>query len=552
MAGESLPRLLAVFARAEFQAPVEAISGLAALLVEDWADEASRGDVDKLAAAAGRLESAIRTLLDPAASHDLVGSRDAASASSHLPHELRTPITAILGYGELLAEEIGAGQGEEAGSQAGILTDLLDAARRLLGLIDAMVEFVRLNQQGRSEEARSLLDADAGLHEPMEAIRSVLKEQGFTGQRALGRVLVVDDNASTLDLLSRRLRRDGHEVTSCDNGEGALELLGGFPYDLVLLDLLMPGVSGIEVLRRVKADPATAALPVIIVSALDEIESAVHCIEAGADDYLTKPINPVLLRARMTASLERKFLRDRDEATTRELRAEQERSERLLLNVLPRSVLDRFRAGESVIADSFASATILFSDIVEFTRTTATLSPDVVLEMLNDIFSRFDRLTADHGLEKIKTIGDAYMAAGGLTQPCPDHARRAVAMALEMPGAVAEASRAAGRDLRIRIGLHTGPVAAGIIGRDKFIYDVWGDTVNVASRMEALGEAGRVHVTGETLAALDGAFAAEPRPPIAVKGRGVMSTFFVTAPRGAARDLPGETEAARLGSPPQL
>ncbi|RYB05060.1 adenylate/guanylate cyclase domain-containing protein [Lichenibacterium ramalinae] len=527
-AGEAMRRLLAVFARAEFQAPVEAITGLVALLVEDWTDAASRDDVAKLAAAAERLDATVRRLLDPTTMQGLVDGGDAATASSHLRHELRTPITAILGYGELLGEEIGDGP-DAAGTagQAGTLTDILDAARRLLDQIDAMVDFLRLNHEGRVEEARQLLDQDAGLQEPMEAIRSVLKEQGQTGPRAIGRVLVVDDNASTLDLLSRRLRRDGHEVTSCDNGEGALELLAGTDYDLVLLDLLMPGLSGIEVLRRIKATPATAGLPVIIVSALGEIESAVHCIEAGADDYLTKPINPVLLRARMTASLERKFLRDRDEATTRELRAEQERSEKLLLNVLPRSVLDRFRAGESVIADRFASATILFSDIVDFTQTTATLPPDAVLDLLNGIFSRFDRLTAEHGLEKIKTIGDAYMAAGGLPGACPDHARRAVAMALRMPAAVAEASRARGQDLRIRIGLHTGPVAAGIIGKDKFIYDVWGDTVNVASRMESLGEAGRVHITGETLAALDGCYAVEPRAPVNVKGRGIMSTFFL-------------------------
>ena len=452
--------------------------------------------------------------------------RNATGASSLLRHELRTPITAILGYGELLAEGLGAGRE----SQTGILGDIIDAARRLLDQIDSMVDFMRLNRHGRAVETQKLLDHEAALHDPIAAIQSVLQGQATTGPRAIGRVLVVDDNASTLDLLSRRLRRDGHEVTSCDNGEGALELLAGSPYDLVLLDLLMPGISGIEVLRRMKASSDTASIPVIIVSALDEIDSAVHCIEAGADDYLTKPINPVLLRARMTASLDRKFLRDRDQATTQKLRAEQQRSESLLRNVLPRSVVERFRNGESVIADSFGSATILFSDLVDFTQTTALLRPDVVLELLNGIFSRFDRLTTEHGLEKIKTVGDAYIAAGGLPEARRDHAIAAAAMALRMPSAVADVSRSLGQELRIRIGLHTGPVAAGIIGKNKFIYDVWGDTVNVASRMEALGEAGRVHITAETLHALKGRFDAEAREPIHVKGRGMMSTYFL-APR---------------------
>lgn len=522
-AGESLPRLLAAFARAEFQAPVEAITGLIGILAEDWPETGSRSDLDKLAAAAGRLDAMVRALLDPTASRSMVRGRDATAASSHLRHELRTPITAILGYAELLAEELADG----LDSQAGSLGDIIDAARRLLDQIDAFVNFMRLDRRGRGDEAQRLLDHDAALHEPMEALRSVLQQQTPTGPRAIGRILVVDDNASTLDLLSRRLKRDGHEITSCEGGEDALELLGRTEFDLVLLDLLMPGVSGIEVLRRIKSSHRMSALPVIIVSALDEIDSAVHCIEAGADDYLTKPINPVLLRARMTASLERKFLRDRDQATTEKLRTEQERSEGLLLNVLPRSVVERFRNGESVIADSFASATILFSDLVDFTRTTATLTPDLVLELLNEIFTRFDGLAVEHGLEKIKTVGDAYIAAGGLPEACEGHAMAAAEMALRMPAAVADVSRALGRDLKIRIGLHTGPVAAGIIGKNKFIYDVWGDTVNVASRMEMYGEANRVHITAETLSALGGRFAVEPRAPVNVKGRGPMSTFFL-------------------------
>ena len=523
---EALPRLLATFARAEFSAPVEAIAGLVALLVEDWDDPASRDDVTKLATATERLAAMVSELLDPATSRELIHGRDATEASSLLRHELRTPITSILGYGELLAEDL-----DESAGQAGILGDLLGAARRLLDQIDAMVDFMRLDRQGRTEEARKLLDPDAGGQEPVAAIRSVLTRSIVEGPRAVGRILVADDNASTLDLLTRRLVRDGHAVTNCLDGEAALAHLDAAPFDLVLLDLLMPGLSGIEVLRKMRERPETEALPVIIVSALDEVEGAVRCIEAGADDFLSKPINPVLLRARITASLERKFLRDREEAATARLRAEQARSESLLLNVLPRSVVERFRNGETMIADSFASATILFSDLVDFTRMTADLPPDVVLDMLNGIFSRFDALAKEHGLEKIKTIGDAYMAAGGLPEPCPDHASAAAAMALRMPAAVADVTRPLGLDFRIRIGLNTGPVAAGIIGRDKFIYDVWGDTVNVASRMEATGEPGRVHLTAETLAALGGRFAVEARAPVEVKGRGTMATYFLETER---------------------
>ena len=373
-----------------------------------------------------------------------------------------------------------------------------------------------------------------GLAQPLEAIRSVLFESQPLSPKVTGRVLVVDDNGSTLDLLSRRLRRDGHEVTTCDSGEGALEHLATAPCDVVLLDLLMPGLSGIEVLRRLKANPETVALPVIIISALDEVDSTVHCIEAGADDYLTKPINPVLLRARIAATLERKFLRDRDQAITEQLRVEQDRSETLLRSVLPSSVVDRLQGGEKVIADHFQDATILFTDLVGFTALTSKLAPNRVLDLLNTIFSGFDRLAVEHGLEKIKTIGDAYMAAGGLPQKRADHATAVAAMALGMPEIVAAASREFAEPLGIRIGMHTGPVAAGIIGQNKFVYDVWGDTVNVASRMEHYGEPGRVHISAATRAAIGDAYRVEARAPIDVKGRGWMATFFL-----GERVLPG-------------
>ena len=167
----------------------------------------------------------------------------------------------------------------------------------------------------------------------------------------IGRLLLVEDNSSTLDLMCRLLRREGHEVTPCESGEAALEMMETGTFDLVLLDLLMPGLSGIDVLNRLKARPSTAAPSIMIVSALDEIDSTVRCIEAGADDYMTKPINPVLLRARVGAMLERKFLRDNDQAITERLRIEQRRSESLLRNVLPQSVVLRLRQGETVIAE---------------------------------------------------------------------------------------------------------------------------------------------------------------------------------------------------------
>jgi class 3 adenylate cyclase len=303
-------------------------------------------------------------------------------------------------------------------------------------------------------------------------------------------------------------------------GADALALVAGESFDLVLLDLMMPGMSGFEVLCRLKADEVTRHLPVIMISALDELDSTVRCIEAGAEDYLPKPFNPVLLHARIGACLERKRLLD-------ELRAEKERSEALLLNILPRSIVERMRRGETVIADRVAEATVLFSDLVDFTALASRVSPEQTVALLGDVFSRFDALAARHGLEKIKTTGDGYMVAGGVPEARTDHAVAVAEMALAMLEEVETAGRAVGQPLRLRIGLNTGPLIAGVLGTHKFVYDVWGDTVNTAKRMESHGAPGRVHVSETTRQALGDTFRFEPRGLLEVKGKGSMETFFV-------------------------
>jgi class 3 adenylate cyclase/CHASE3 domain sensor protein len=210
-----------------------------------------------------------------------------------------------------------------------------------------------------------------------------------------------------------------------------------------------------------------------------------------------------------------------------ELRAEQQRSEALLLNTLPRPILERLRRGETVIADRITAATILFSDIVDFTELAGRLPPERMIEMLGTLFARFDALAAKLGLEKIKTIGDGYMVASGVPEPRADHAAAAAEMALAMLAAADAIASALGEQLRLRIGLHSGPLIAGVIGTTKFVYDVWGDTVNTASRMEKLGLPGRIHVSAATRDLLGVGFRLERRGAIAVKGKGPMETYFL-------------------------
>jgi guanylate cyclase len=225
------------------------------------------------------------------------------------------------------------------------------------------------------------------------------------------------------------------------------------------------------------------------------------------------------------------FVHQRDLAQAA-LEDERERSERLLLNVLPAPIAERLKRDEGVIAERHRDVTVLFADLVGFTELARGIDPDELVRLLDEIFGAFDALVTAEGLEKIKTIGDAYMAVGGLPEPHPDHvaavARTALAMREDLARIAAE--RGIGGSLGIRIGIDTGPVVAGVIGRRKFIYDLWGDTVNAASRMESQGLPGRIQVTARVAERLGDGFALRARGPVDVKGMGEMETFLLDGP----------------------
>ncbi|HAX80837.1 MAG TPA: hypothetical protein DCY88_34610 [Cyanobacteria bacterium UBA11372] len=210
------------------------------------------------------------------------------------------------------------------------------------------------------------------------------------------------------------------------------------------------------------------------------------------------------------------------------LRLEQEKAERLLLNILPEAIAQRLKQQQGCIADSFESVSVLFADIVGFTQLSSRISAEELVNLLNQIFSAFDHLVERHGLEKIKTIGDAYMVVSGLPMPRGDHAEAIAEMALDMQKAVIEFSNNTGIDLNIRIGINTGPVVAGVIGIKKFIYDLWGDTVNIASRMESQGIPGHIQVTDFTYELLQHKYHFKHRGLVQVKGKGEMTTYLLT------------------------
>jgi adenylate cyclase len=529
--GQRLERAVAAFARQEFGAPVATIIGLTELMIEDArriGDNLLASDLGRIHSAGLLLQDQVSELVDLATQGSLDAIGDTEAVKSKLRHDLRTPLNAIKGYSELIIE--GA---RESGDQD-LIADtgkLLDAAEQLLGQIDKLVGLTDAGAESADVPPLIAMPSRSLIDQVMRSIQPITPN-ARRDQSISSRILVVDDMEANRELLSRRLSRDGHLVTMANDGHSALELLGTAEFDLVLLDLMMPDINGFDVLRRLKEDPAMRHIPVIMISALDEIDSIVRCIEAGAEDYIAKPFDPVLLAARIDATLERKRLRDREHAFTLELQAEKSKSDALLLNILPAGIVERMRQGEVGIADRFPDATILFSDLVGFTSLASKLSPGQIIEILNNLFSSFDALAKQLRLEKIKTIGDAYMVAGGLPEEQPDHAVAVADMALGMIDAVHQIGLEFGENLQARIGIHSGEVVAGIIGQHRFIYDVWGDTVNTASRLETSGLPDRIQISQETYQRIRDKFHCELRGPVEVRGKGAMLTYFL----GARRD----------------
>lgn len=499
--------------------PARAIFGFQELLIDQVQKLGlvqMKPDLDRVGTAARELNSLIDNLIDGKSDY-LNRAGVEAEAEAKLRHELRTPLNAIIGYSEMILEE--AEELHERALEEDVRV-MLAAAAELLARVDAIADLARTRDvEGLQTTDEAEIDA-AGLE------RAVIKAKHDAYSTHGGRILVVDDIGSNRNLLARRLQHEGHHVVTAESGPSALALLAEHEFDLILLDILMPDMNGIEVLSRLKAERRSRHIPVIMISGLNEVGAVVRCIEAGADDYVLKPFNPVLLRARINSSLEKKRWVDREHEYLRRIEAEKQRADSLLHAILPGQIVARLQAGEEVIADRFDEATILFADIVGFSPIAARLSASDLIERLDRLFSMFDVLAEKHSVEKIKTIGDAYMAVCGVPEPAANHADRIVGLGKSMLDALRPL--ACGEDsFRIRVGVHTGPVIAGLIGRHRCVYDVWGETVNIASRLESQGVADRIQISDATRRALRAPWELEPRRSVELRGVGVMETYLV-------------------------
>jgi len=523
----------------ELLAPASAIIGYGEM-VRDQARQLQRDDVaqdcEHIMAAGQELTDAVHRLLAAAEDSNMFDGAKAEDTEARVRIELRTPLTAIVGYAEILTEDLDPTVREALGED---LEHLVTESDRLLSHVDEIIDFSRtslISQQAATAETVTNLADDIG-----SRLIDGIGGGGAARVRVkeTGRILVVDDLQTVRDLLTRQLTREGHEAVGAVSGAAALNLVNQDAFDLILLDLMMPDMNGFEVLARLKADDRFRETPVIMISAFEEEESAVRCIEAGAEDYLYKPVNPVLLRARIGACMERVRAREREQIYLEHMQEAKDKSENLLLNILPAQIVDRINDGEELIADRFDDVTILFSDLVGFSEISSKLNANELVEDLNLLFSRFDQLAMKNGVEKVKTIGDAYMVVSGLPTPREDHTDACLRMALDMRQALIETNDELSFPFNIRVGIHSGPAVAGIIGTHKFVYDVWGATVNVASRYESYSKPGEIHVSATVAEPLMDQFDFESRGIMQMRSVGEVETYFLKGLRGGGAKTEG-------------
>jgi len=344
-------------------------------------------------------------------------------------------------------------------------------------------------------------------------------------------VLIVEDSPINRKILHHLLEKEGHRIRTAHHGKEALRLVAEEIPDLIVLDILMPEMDGLELCRLLKQEERTRDIPVIFISSLDDTIDKLNGFEAGGVDYITKPFHPAEVLARVSTHLKLCRLQRQLEEKNRLLEMERQKSEALLLNVLPTRVARELMATGSCTPQNFPDVTVCFVDIVQFTAAAAPLEPEVLIEELNTLFTAFDRIAEANRCERMKTIGDAYLCVCGIPEENEDHVRSMADSALAMIAYLAERNRTAPLQWQVRIGIHTGPVVGGIVGTKKYLYDIFGDTVNIAARLEELSAPMCINVSSTVYQLLKKDFVFSCPLKVEMKGKGLQTTYFLDARR---------------------
>ena len=522
--------------RQRLHAPVSALVGYGEVLHQEAMRlglEEMLPDLDRIGQAAGELSDMVDRMLDGDHSRRLTETGDVAEAEKMLRHDLRNPLNAITGYSELLLEDL------EENAQIEMRADLeklLTESNRLLAQLDDIVRFARNQTVAESADAeQSVLTTSAA--DFLESLRPLAEDK--LEVEDTGRILVVDDIESNRDLLARRLTADGHRVTVAAGGEQALEILQGQEFDLVLLDLMMPGLSGFDVLQRLKKSSDLRDIPVIMISALDETDSVVRCIEAGADDYLPKPFNPILLKARIKSGLEKKQWSDSERQQRRFIR-------KAFARFISPAVVDQLLSDPSrlTLGGERVELTCIFTDLAGFTTLIENCEPAEVLPLLNKYLDGLCNIVLEHDGTIDKIVGDALHAFFGAPVAQHDHPQRAMTCALALAEFADEfiiQERAVELGFgHTRIGVHTGVAVVGNFGGDAFFdYTAHGDVVNSAARLETANKrlGTRTCVSGNTASRCHG-ISFRPVGNLLLKGKAQELEAFEPIPRNDSGRAP--------------
>ena len=347
------------------------------------------------------------------------------------------------------------------------------------------------------------------------------------GNREEKTILVVEDSAVNRELLSHILLRHGYRVLQTDNGRSALRALEENTPDLLLLDIMMPDMDGYSLCSRIKQNKRIRDIPVIFISGLDGVEDKLTGFELGCVDYITKPFQVAEVLVRCATQLKIEEIKHQLEERNRQLEAEKQHSEDLLLQVFPSQVARELIDDGDCPPRLFKEVTVCFVDIVGFTTVSSSLDPEFLINELNDIFTGFDKIAVQYKCERIKTIGDAFLFCCGVPEENSDHAQSVVLAAKEMVAFLHNRNISATRQWQVRVGVHSGELVAGLVGSRKNLYDIFGDTVNIASRMEEHSLPMHVNISEATRALLPDGFTFMKRSDVDVKGKGEVSMYFV-------------------------
>lgn len=427
-------------------------------------------------------------------------------------YNIRTSLCTVVGLIELVKEKLIDEKRSKEDEFFECINNIYLSCKSMLGIIDNIQVYYK---------EKKIINQKENISNKIKNYESN-KSKIHTKQHS-GNVLIIDDDVINSKLIKKILLKLNHSVEAINDGRKTIETIEKNNFDIILLDIIMPGINGIEVLQMIKQNPKFYDIPIIMLSALDDLDSIVDCINLGANDFITKPIDKVLLSARINNCLERKIYRDNEKKYLNRIKNEEKKSNELLLNIMPPNIAERLKDGEKNIADRFEDVTVLFADISGFTKYSSDVSPKIIVKELNDIFSKFDDLVDKYNVEKIKTIGDNYMIASGIPYENKLHAETVLDIAMEMQKVLPKIDST----LSLKIGISSGEVVAGVIGKRKFIYDLWGDTVNVASRMERYGENNKIHISSNTYDLVKNQYQFSNKNEIMVKGKGNMETYYL-------------------------